>query len=69
MPHLCYKEMVWQSLPVLNEALRRSNKKNQKAASWRGREDLFYRDAKHLAPGLVNFSPAWFQMGHEVSIV
>ncbi|TCD60065.1 hypothetical protein EIP91_010791, partial [Steccherinum ochraceum] len=40
------------------------------SGSWRSHADHFggYNDAKDVASGVMNFSPAWFQVGHEWSV-
>jgi len=54
---------------MLNETLKIPRAGKKKVGSWRSQDALFFPDAEEISPGLLNFSPAWFQQGHEVCFI
>jgi hypothetical protein len=52
------------------QAEAKAQQSKKKKINWRSDPTLFRAPANpRFIPGSVNFSPAWFALGHEVSIV
>ncbi|KAH9476467.1 hypothetical protein JR316_0010379 [Psilocybe cubensis] len=57
-------ESVWNSLRDIETMI---HKAVPLATSWRVNDSYFRHEPGWVQPGNINFSPAWFQQGHETS--